>query len=254
MQKVIITGAASGIGLAMARAFAEQGAAVAISDIDAAQLQALPDPFHKFTADIADETQTTAFMRAAIAALDGVTVLVNNAGIAGPQGPIESLPADEWRHCIAVGVHGLFYATRAAVPAMKAQQNGCILNISSTAGTHGMPDRTPYVASKWAIVGVTKALAMELGAHGIRVNALCPGSVAGPRIDRVIRADAASRGMTEATVRAEYAGQMSLRRMVQAADIAATALHLASPAGAALSGQIIAIDGNTETLGRLTRP
>ncbi|MGI9297277.1 MAG: SDR family oxidoreductase, partial [Gammaproteobacteria bacterium] len=153
--------------------------------------------------------------------------------------------------CVAVGVYGLFYATRAVIPAMKRQKSGCILNISSNAGRHGLPDRSPYVASKWAIIGMTKTLAMELGGFGVRANAICPGSVEGERIDRIIRNDAAGRGASTEEVRAEYLRQSSLRQFARAEDVAAAALFLASPAGARISGQVIGVDGHTETLGRI---
>ena len=250
-MRVIITGAGSGIGLEVARAFYVRGAAVALCDADESLFSALPDAFRCFRADVSDETQTARFMRDAISALGGVDVLINNAGIGGPQGAMETLAPDEWRACIAVGIHGLFYATRAAIPAMKKQKSGCIINMSSNAGLFALPDRSPYTACKWAIVGLTKTLAMELGEFNIRVNAICPGSVEGARIDRVIKKDAAVRKKSPAEVRAEYLRQSSLRQFARAEDIAAFAVFLASAEGARISGQAIGIDGHTETLGRI---
>ena len=220
-------------------------------DSDDNLLSALPDTFYKFHADVADSKQMQKFMADSLSALDGVDVLINNAGIGGPQGPIETLPIDEWERCVAVGVCGLFYTTRVAAPMMKKQKAGCIINISSNAGRYGLPDRTPYVASKWAIIGLTKTLAMELGPYGIRVNAICPGSVEGARIDRVINNDAIARDISSKQARAEYLKQISLRRFTKASEIAAMALFLASDNGAGISGQAIGIDGNTETLGRI---
>ncbi|MBE8159085.1 MAG: SDR family oxidoreductase [Betaproteobacteria bacterium] len=250
-MRLIITGAASGIGLATATAFYKQGAKIALCDIDENLFAELPGDFHCFRADAADETQMENFMRGALAALGGADVLINNAGIGGPQGPIETLPPEEWRNCIAVGVHGLFYAARAVAPIMKKQKSGCIINISSNAGLFGLPGRAPYVASKWAVIGLTKTLAMELGPFGIRVNAICPGGVEGERIARVINNDAAGRGISADKVRAEYLRQSSMRRFAKAEEIAAAALFLASPAGAGISGQALGIDGHTETLGRI---
>lgn len=250
-MKLIITGAASGIGLAVARAFYRRGAKIALSDVDESLFAALPADFHCFRADAADETEMANFMRDALSALGGADVLINNAGIGGPQGDMETLPPEEWRRCVAVGVHGLFYAVRAVAPVMKKQKSGCILNMSSNAGLFGLPGRSPYTASKWAIVGLTKTLAMELGPFGVRVNAICPGSVEGERIARVIKNDAAARGISAEKVRAEYLRQSSMRRFAEADEIAELALFLASPAGAGISGQAIGADGNTETLGRI---
>ena len=250
-MRLIITGAASGIGLAVAKAFRQQGAKIALCDIDENLFANLPGGFHCFRADAANETDMKNFMNSALEVLGGVDVLINNAGTGGPQGAVETLPPEEWRNCLAVGAHGLFYAVRAAAPPMKKQKSGCIINMSSNAGLHGLPGRTPYVASKWAVIGLTKALAMELGDFGIRVNAICPGSVEGERIERVIKKDAAGRSIAAEKVRAEYLRQSSLRRFAKAEDIAAMALFLASPAGAGISGQAIGMDGHTETLGRI---
>ena len=192
-MRLIITGAGAGIGLTVAKAFAAKGAAVALCDVDESLLDNLPDDFHGFCADVADQKRMEAFMDSAISRLGGVDVLINNAGTGGPQGPVETLAPEEWKKCLAVGVHGLFYAVRQAAPVMKAQKSGCIINMSSNAGVYGLPNRTPYVAAKWAVVGMTKTLAMELGPFGIRVNAICPGSVEGERIDRVIANDAKKR-------------------------------------------------------------
>ena len=250
-MRLIITGAGAGIGLTVAKAFAAKGAAVALCDVDESLLDNLPDDFHGFCADVADQKQMEAFMDSALSRLGGVDVLINNAGAGGPQGPIETLAPEEWKNCLAVSVHGLFYAVRQAAPVMKAQKSGCIINMSSNAGVYGLPDRTPYVAAKWAVVGMTKALAMELGTFGIRVNAICPGSVEGERIDRVIANDAAKRRLTPDEVRQQYQRQSSLRCFAKAEDIAAMALYLASEAGQRISGQTIGIDGHTESLGQI---
>ncbi len=247
-MRLIITGAASGIGLAIAKAFHAKGARVALSDTDENLLAELPRDFHGFRADAADQREMENFMDGALSALGGADVLVNNAGIGGPQGPLETLAPDAWRNCVAVGVHGLFYAVRAAAPVMKKQKSGCIINMSSNAGRYPLPERSPYVAAKWAVIGLTKTLAMELGPFGVRVNAICPGSVEGERISRVIQNDAAGRGINPEKVRAEYLRQSSLRRFARAEEIAAAALFLASPDGAGISGQTIGIDGHTETL------
>jgi NAD(P)-dependent dehydrogenase (short-subunit alcohol dehydrogenase family) len=132
---------------------------------------------------------------------------------------------------------------------MKAQGSGCIINMASNAGILGFPMRSPYAASKWAVVGLTKSLAMEAGAFGIRVNAIAPGSVEGERLNRVIAAEADARGVTPEEIREDYYRTSSLRTFVSADEVASMALFLASDAGAKISGQVIPLDGHTETLG-----
>jgi NAD(P)-dependent dehydrogenase (short-subunit alcohol dehydrogenase family) len=133
-------------------------------------------------------------------------------------------------------------------PLLKAAGGGSIINIASTAGLMGYPLRTPYAAAKWAVIGLTRSLAIELGPFAIRVNAICPGAVEGARMARVIAAEAAAREVSEEEVRAAYVRTTSMRSFVRAEDIAAMALFLCSDRGASVSGQAIAVDGNTETL------
>ncbi len=145
-------------------------------------------------------------------------------------------------------MNGQFYCLKRAIPLLRAAGGGSIVNLSSTAGIMGCPNRAPYAASKWAVVGLTKSLAIELGKDHIRVNAICPGSVSGDRIDRVIAAEAGMRGVAPEDVRGEFERSMSLRTFVDPEDIAAMALFVCSDAGAKVSGQALAVDGNTETL------
>jgi NAD(P)-dependent dehydrogenase (short-subunit alcohol dehydrogenase family) len=175
-------------------------------------------------------------------------VLVNNAGIAGPAGPTEDCDIDAWRQTLAVNLDGAFHCLRHAIPLLKETGAGSIVNIASTAGLYGYPLRAPYVASKWALIGLTKTLAIELGPHGIRANAVCPGSIDGPRMDRVIAAEAAARSVSQASVREAYTRQTSLRCFIDAADIADMVLFLCSDAGARINGQAMAVDGHTESL------
>ena len=149
---------------------------------------------------------------------------------------------------LAININGQFYCTRRAVPLLKAAGGGSIVNLSSSAGVMGFPLRTPYAASKWAVVGLTKSLSMELGESGIRVNAICPGAVAGPRIDRVIAADAEARGLPLETVRQSSLNQNSLRAFIHPESIARQVLFLCSPAGDQISGQALSVDGDTHTL------
>ena len=255
-SRVLVTAGGSGIGRAIALAFAGRGAQVQVCDLDPARVAEMDRPAEGLgavQADVADEAAVARLFEATLARFGGrLDVLVNNAGIAGPTGPIESLELAQWDATFQVNVHGAFLCLRQAVPVMKAAGAGSIVNIASTAGLFGYPLRTPYAAAKWAVVGLTKSLAMELGPAGIRVNAVCPGSVEGPRIDRVIQAEAAARGVASETVRAGYQRQVSLRSFITADDIAETVLFLCSPQGRMISGQAFAVDGHTETLATMS--
>ena len=182
----------------------------------------------------------------ALAFLGGLDVLVNNAGIAGPAAPVEEMDVEGFARCVDVNLFGAFLCVRRAVPEIKAAGGGSIILMSSNAGTMGLPFRAPYVATKWGVIGLMKTLAMELGPHKIRVNAMCPGDVEGDRIRRVITMEAENRGMTYDEVVAERVEAVSLRTMVTADDVADMMLFLCSDAGAKVSGQAVLVDGNAE--------
>lgn len=247
-RKVLVTAGAGGIGLAIASAFAEEGDAVFVCDLDRAALDRLPPEWGRFAGDVSDEAQVAALFAALEARLGGLDILVNCAGVAGPTGPLEALDLADWKHCLAVNLDGTFLCCRAAVPLLRQAGGGLIVNFSSTAGFMGYPGRSPYATAKWGIVGLTKSLAMELGAEGIRVNALCPGAVEGPRMDRVIAAEAAKSGRSEDAIRVDYAGSNSLRRFMTAEEMAGLVLYLSSTPGAAITGQALPVDGHTERL------
>jgi NAD(P)-dependent dehydrogenase (short-subunit alcohol dehydrogenase family) len=242
---VAVTGGASGIGAAIARRLMADGARVAVLDLDVSDP---PEGALAVQADVTDDASVRAAIDRVLQEWDRLDVLVNNAGIAGPTGPMEALDPAKWRRCVAVNLDGAFLCARRAVPLLKAAGGGAIVNISSTAGLMGSPLRTPYAAAKWALIGLTRSLAIELGPFGIRVNAICPGSVEGARMARVIAAEATARGVSEEEVRAAYVRTTSMRRFVRPEDIAAMALFLCSDRGAGVSGQAIAVDGNAETL------
>jgi NAD(P)-dependent dehydrogenase (short-subunit alcohol dehydrogenase family) len=249
--RVLVTAAGSGIGRAIAGTLHAHGAAVHICDVDAARLAACQEELPGLgasVADVADPAQVDRLFDAATAQLGGLDVLVNNAGIAGPTGPVETLAIADWDRTMAVNINSQFYCARRAAPLLKAAGGGLIVNLSSVAGQFGYPLRAPYAASKWAVIGFTKTLAMELGDFGIRVNAICPGPVQGPRIDGVISARAEAQGVAFEAMRDAYLRQNSLHTFIQAQDIADLVLFLCTPAGRKFSGQALAIDGNTETL------
>ena len=175
-------------------------------------------------------------------------MLINNAGIAGPTCGIDEMSGDDWRHTVNVNLNSHFYCTKQAVPLLRQSDNASIICLSSVAGRLGYPLRTPYASTKWAIVGLVKSLAMELGREGIRVNAILPGIVEGERIQNVISAKAEQRGVSYAELEAEFLERVSLRKMVTAQDVANQALFLCSPLGASISGQPISVCGNIESL------
>jgi NAD(P)-dependent dehydrogenase (short-subunit alcohol dehydrogenase family) len=252
-RRIVVTGAGSGIGLRVAQLATDAGAHVLVSDVSEAALEpATAAGISGTVADSGDEAQVADLMRQAGDRLGGLDVLVNNAGIAGPTGPVAELDPDDWRRTFDVNIHGQFYAVKHALPLLRvsAQVSGdaCIVNMSSAAGRLGMAGRSPYSASKWAVVGFTKTLAIELGDEGIRVNAICPGAVDGPRIRRVIADKAAMLGRPIEEITDLYLNQSSLRRFVTVDDVAATVLFLLGPGGRMISGQALAVDGNTEKL------
>ncbi len=250
-KRVVVTAGAAGLGRAIAEGFYRAGARVYVCDVDANGLKDLAvarPEIGRSRADVADPDQVARLFEEARAGLGGLDVLINNAGIAGPTGPTEDCGIEDWRRTLGVNLDDAFYCLRHAIPLIKAAGAGSIVNLSSTAGLFGYPLRAPYVASKWALVGLTKTLAIELGPFGIRANAVCPGSIDGPRMDRVIAAEAAARGTSEAVVREAYTRQTSLRSFIDASDVAEMVLFLCSDAGAKITGQAMAVDGHTESL------
>lgn len=250
-QRVLVTGGASGIGLVVAETLVALGARVAVCDVSDDALErarAAVDLAAAVRADVADEADVDRLFEAVAGDLGGLDALVNNAGIAGPTGAIEDLDLAEWRRCLDVGLTGQFLCARRAVPLLKAEGGGAIVVMASVAGKLGYAFRTPYAAAKFGVVGLALSLAKELGPHGIRVNALLPGIVEGPRMDEVIVDRAAQTGTSVEAMTERYLANISLRRMTSPRDVAGAVAFLLSDAGRNLSGQQLCVDGNVEAL------
>ena len=249
--RVLVTAGASGIGRVLAEKFAEAGARVHICDISVSALREashIHPNWGTSRCDVSDERQVSLLFEEVKANLGGLDVLINNAGIAGPTGGVEKNSGQEWRQTVEINLNSQFYCANQAVPLLKQSLNASILCISSVAGRLGYAYRTPYAATKWAIIGLAKSLAIELGPSGIRVNALLPGIIEGPRIEKVISDRARALGVTYDEMEQEYINKVSLRRMVSAQYVANQAMFLCSPNGMNISGQSISICGNVEVL------
>ena len=250
-QRALITGAGSGIGKVMAQHFEKAGARIWICDADTnnLELSLKENPHWNGTrCDVSDENQVDQLFKEMSDSFGGLEILVNNAGIAGPTAPVEKIDSDEWRRTVGVNLNGAFYCTRLATPLLKNSPKASIINISSVAGRLGFARRLPYASTKWAMIGFTESLAKELGPSGIRVNALLPGIVEGPRIEGVFQARAESEGVPYEEVRDRVLNNVSMKRMVSAGDVAEMAVFLCSEAGKNISGQSISVCGNVENL------
>jgi NAD(P)-dependent dehydrogenase (short-subunit alcohol dehydrogenase family) len=207
---------------------------------------------HSCLADVSREADVAALFEQVDSKLGGLDVLVNNAGIAGPTGGVETLALADWERTLAVNLTGQFLCVRQAVPRLRRSstrgQGPSIINLASAAGHLGMPGRAPYSASKWGVVGLTKTLAIELGRDGIRVNAILPGAVDGPRIRAVIAAKAKALGKPVEEMTQVYTSQAALGRMVTARDVANMALFAASDLAGNVTGQELVVDGHTQAL------
>lgn len=220
-----------------------------ICDVDAAALDRFASARPEVgvaTVDLADGDAIDGWLDVAIDRLGGVDVLVNNAGVKGPTAFVEDVSPGEWASTMAVCLDSHYRCVRRVAPLLKAQGSGTIVNLSSTAGLYGYGMRTPYAAAKWAVVGLTESLAVELGPHRVTCNCICPGSVAGVRMQQVIAAEAAQRGASAADVEREYLAGQSIERFVEPEEIAQLCLYLASDAARMVTGQAISIDGHTE--------
>ena len=252
-KNIVISAAADGIGWCIAEFCLKEGANVYISDFNENKLSLRKkhDQYNKNlfiesidTRDFQSVEKYFLKIKNNISSIDG---LINNVGIAGPTGKIEDLKIDEWKNTVETNINSHFYFIKYAIPFLK-ENGGSIINLSSTAGLFGFPLRTPYAVSKWATIGLTKSLAMELGELNIRVNAIAPGSVSGERMEKVIEAKSKSLGIPSEKIYHEYISMVSLKTFVNKEDIAKMAIYLLSEDAKNISGQIMAIDGNTERM------
>lgn len=238
--RALVTGGGSGIGRAIADELLAAGAIVMTCDANPATK---PD----VVADVSDSADVEKIFAQVAKQLGGLDLLVNNVGVPGPTAAVQDTDPDEFDRCVRINLGSAFRCTRLAVPMLR-ERKGSIVNISSTAGIYGYPLRSGYVAAKWGVIGMTKTWAMELGAEGIRVNAICPGSVGGLRMDGVIEREAAALGLPQETLRRGYEKQVSMGSFIDATDIGKTVVYLASPSARFVSGQVLSVDGNTETM------
>ena len=248
-QRVLITAGAAGIGREFARAFAATGSSVFVCDIDTTALETIAKEIPGVIArryDMARRVEIEHMVPVAIAHLGGLDVLINNAGISGMTLPVVDYPPDDWDKVVAVNLTAMFDVTRLAIPHLKQSKAGVIINMSSVAGRFGFANRSPYAATKWAVIGFTKTLAIELGEWGIRANAIAPGAVEGDRIERVFAGRAQIGGRTVEEVRAEAMAAQSIKAMIDPKDIAALAVFLASDAAKSISGQVLPIDNDRQ--------
>jgi NAD(P)-dependent dehydrogenase (short-subunit alcohol dehydrogenase family) len=248
-QRVLVTAGASGIGREIVRAFAQNGDKVYVCDIDATALDELAQELSGVVTKVCDigSPQDIAQMVAFGAeALGGFDVLVNNAGIAGPTAPVEEFDPAAWEQVVQINLNGTFHVTRLVIPYLRRSAAGVIINMSSVAGRFGYENRSAYATTKWGIVGFTKTLSIELGQYGIRANAILPGAVAGPRIEKVLEGRAQASGKSLEEIKQEAMASQSIKRLVDPKDIAALALFLASDSGKSISGQILPIDNDMQ--------
>jgi len=253
-KKIIISAAAEGIGWSIARECLLNGALVYVSDKNKEALDNISkhDLYEKQLfldrVNTNDVQEVKNYFNKIKDKVDNIDALVNNVGIAGPTGKLEDLNINDWKETIDININSHFYYTKCAIPLLIKNNGGSIINLSSTAGLFGFPLRIPYAASKWAVIGMTKSLAMELGEFNVRVNAICPGSVYGDRMKRVIEAKAKSLRVTEDSLQKDYESMISLKTFVNKEDIANMAVFLLSQEAHKISGQVMTVDGNTERM------
>jgi len=249
-QRVLVTAGAGGIGLAIAKAFAADGARVHIADVNAEAVQEITRQYPAITGTVGDISQAadldTLFSEMQ-SQLGGLDVLVNNAGIAGATAPVADYPIDVWNAVVGINLTGTFMVTQRAIPLLKKSSAGSILVMSSLAGRFGYPNRVAYSTTKWGLVGFTKTLSLELGPFGITANSIHPGAVEGPRLHSVLEGRAKISGRTVEEETDVAMANQAVKKFIDPADIAALAIFLAGPHARTISGQVFPIDGDSKS-------
>ncbi len=249
-KKVIISAGASGIGWATTKVCISRGAQVFLCDINEKLINRInkntkyKNKIFAYECDASNESDVIDFFSKVLKKTKKIDALINNVGIAGPTGTLEKLNSEEWEKTLRVNVVSHFYFTKQAIPILKKNKGGSIINLSSGAGIMGFPLRSPYAASKWAIVGLTKTLAMELGKSKIRVNAICPGTIKGDRMKRIVRDKAKFLKVSQKMVEKDFVSMASMNSWVYEEDIGKMCAFLISDDSKRISGQIIGVDGN----------
>jgi len=249
-KKIIISAGASGIGWATTKICVAKGALIYLCDVDPKAINKVKKhpSYNKrifvSETDASDETEVIDFFHKIKKKFRNLDALINNVGVAGPTGTIEKLDSSEWKNTLHVNVNSHFYFTKQAIPLLKKSKTSSIINISSGAGIMGFPLRSPYAASKWAVIGVTKTLAMELGKFKIRVNAICPGTIKGDRMVRVIKDKAKFLKVSKKLIEKEFVSMASMNCWIYEEDIGKMCSFLISSDGERISGQAISVDGN----------
>ena len=253
-KKIIISAGASGIGWSTAKVCLSRGAIVYLCDIDNKSLNKIrKHPLNNkklfsYEFDASNECDVSNFFQQVNKKTKKIDALINNVGVAGPTGTIEKLSSEDWERTLKINVISHFYFTKLAIPMLKKNKGGSIINISSGAGIMGFPLRSPYAASKWAVIGVTKTLAMELGKFKIRVNAICPGTIKGDRMVRVIKDKAKFLKISKKLIEKEFVSMASMNCWIYEEDIAKMCSFLISSDSERISGQVIPVDGNATRL------
>ena len=240
----VVTGGGSGIGEAIARLFAASGAKVVVAGRRLEPIERVAGDIGGLAvaADVSSEDSVKGLFKACEDAHGRLDTLVSNAGVTGPVANAEDMDMARWDETMAINVRGVIVCAKHAVPMLK-RQGGAIINLSSRMGLKGYPMRSPYAASKFAVIGITQSIAFEVGVHGIRCNALCPGAVHGELMERVVAARAEKEGRSpDAIVKQSYTGAAALRKWVEPEEVASTALFLASDAASAITGESILVD------------
>jgi len=251
-RKAIVTGAAKGMGAAITTTLAREGADVVLAARDTAPLEAVAEEVRSLGreavvvgCDVTSDAAVRALVARALEVFDGrIDILVNVAGVTGPiETPVQDIDVADFDYVVAANERGTFLPIKYVAPTMIARNAGKIVNIGGTSGLRGYAMRTAYSASKWAVRGITRTVALELGKHNINVNAVCPGIVDGPRMQKLCEEKARVRGWTVEEVYDEYVREMALKRVTTAQDVADAVLFMASDESRQITGQYIAVDG-----------